>query len=126
MRVVRPTHAQIKPVVREQAFQVATLRMELFVLPAALQQSRGRGWALAHLDGAKSWRNGKVKTVLGSGTLVAMCDQCCFGLVSNVDCVPMQKRTMLMTNIEPLHEAFDKMFCDCGHDRQVIQGSNVG
>ena len=64
--------AKIKPVVREQAFQDATLHLELCVLRAALQQSQGRGRAFEHLDGAKYWRKGKAQTALESGALLAL------------------------------------------------------
>ena len=66
--------AKIKPVVWEQVFQDATLYLELCMLLADLRQSQGRGWAFAHHDDAKNWRNGKVKTVLQSCALVARFD----------------------------------------------------
>jgi hypothetical protein len=114
---------KIKPVVREQAFLDATLHLEFCMLLADLQASQGRGWAFEHPDGAMSWRNTKVEAVLGEGAMVARFDQCMFGLMSKVDKIPMRKRTKFMTNMTPLYAAFDKKFCDCGHDHQVVQGS---
>ena len=118
--------AKIKPVLREQAFQDATMHLEFCMLLADLQQSQGRGWAFEHPDGAKSWHNCKVETLLKSGALVARFDQCCFGLVSKVDGTPMRKRTKVMTNMNAVQNAFDKKFCDCGHEHQVVQGSEGG
>lgn len=117
---------KIKPVLREQAFQDATLHLEFCMLLADLQESQGRGWAFEHPDTAKSWHNSKVKAVLQLGAFTARFDQCMFGLVSKVDKIPMRKRTRFMTNIKLLKDKFDHKFCDCSHDHVSVMGSEGG
>ena len=117
---------KISPAVKEKAFSDATLHLEFCMLPADPQETNNRGWALEHPDTAKSWHNDKVKAVLGRGALVARFDQCMFGLVSKVGCIPMRKRTRFMSNIASLNECFNNKFCDKSHRHVTVMGAEGG
>lgn len=48
--------------------------------------------------------------------LVARFDQCMFGMIFEVDTIPMRERTKLTINMTPLYAAVDLKFSHCGHD----------
>ena len=53
-------------------------------------------------------------------------DQCQFGLKSKVSQTPMNKRTILMSNIPSLHQNFDGQLCDGMHSHIMVQGCEGG
>ena len=87
----------------------------------------GRGWLLEHPGSATTWGNTKVKHRLDSrGSYAARLGQCRFGVVSNVACTPMRKRTRLATNMRPLRVRFHLSLCDHAREHVPVLGREGG
>ena len=101
--------------------------LEFAMEMCTLQAKSKRFFSFEHPDGASSWAEAKVRDVEAlRGVMKARFDQCTFGLVSKEEKLPIQKRTVIMTNLKPLHDQFSGKFCTCTVPHQVCQGSEGG
>lgn len=112
---------------RTAMMKQAVTMLEFSMFLANLQMQSARGFYHEHPDGAMSWKNMNVHTIMSTeGCMVSRFDMCVFGLRSKMDRLPMRKRTRLLSNIPGLHAVLNKRFCTKDHDHVAIQGQEGG
>jgi hypothetical protein len=92
-----------------------------------IQKDAGRFFVFEHPHKAKSFEQSVVMDLEEGKNAAwrAKFDQCMFGLVSPRG-EPMQKRTVLLTNIAAVHQRFHGMNCLGGHTHRRIESSQDG
>ena len=91
------------------------------------QIAAGRQFIFEHPVSARSWVRPNIKAIAEHPTVFqSTFDQCMYGMVSKVTQTPMQKRTMLMSNMPAVMQEFSGHSCQGGHTHVQIQGTEGG
>ena len=112
---------------REKGLNESIKMLDFAVWLATWQHQQSKGFYLEHPQGAKSWSRPNVKELMAKpGVFTCTFDECQFGLVSKEEHTPIQKPTILMTNIPDIHAAFHGKRCHGGHQHVSCQGVEGG
>lgn len=107
---------------------VAGIRLlDVAMWVAQLQITAGRFFVFEHPEGATSWDRPAVLGIKNMpGVVASTFDQCMFGLVSKVHKKPIQKRTIILSNLPGIASAFNNVLCPQEHEHQVCHGYEGG
>lgn len=112
---------------REAKFLEGLLHLEFCCLLMDLQISEGRKVVFEHPQSALSWQNSQLKEIAKlPGVSPVHFDMCEFGLVSPIEGVPLQKATVILSNLPQLLTKLRDKKCKGMHKHKVIQGKEGG